>query len=163
LAFREKKDFAFMKSSDGWQKEKFYNLRKKSVVKTSYRTEGEGKYGPNHCSQTCKDHDHSHDDSDHNHDEQHRRNKKWMKKLIKAALIFLAAVFLYCLLIRQTPYCEIKENHTHDRDEEHHISHCDYHTKGFQIYQSCKPCPRNAFCHGHKMVSLSFLYRSAKF
>jgi hypothetical protein len=126
-----------MANSDNWNQEQYYNLRTRSVLKSSYRKDGEDKYGPdlirggdangcNHSGAGC-----------------------WLMKLTKAALIIVAAAVLYLVIIRKTPYCE-KDAAAQGKGP---TSHCDYEKAGFTLFQSCKPCPKNAFCHGTTMVS----------
>jgi hypothetical protein len=125
------KDFAFMANSADWNQEQYYNLRSRSVLKSSYRKEGEDKYGPDLC-QNCE-----------------TNGSHWITRLTKAVLILAAAAVLYYVIIKKTPYCEMTEH----KDDS---SHCDYETGGIELFQSCKPCPKNAFCHGTTMVSCAF-------
>lgn len=119
-----------MANDASWNQGQYYNLRTRSVLKSSYRQDGQDKYGPDLHQQTgaqCAD--------------------CWLTKLTKAALVIFAAAVLYFVIIRKTPYCEMTE------DAGKGGAHCDYEQSGLAMFSSCKPCPKNAFCHGTTMVS----------
>lgn len=141
-----------MQRSDTWQTEKYYNLRERSVLKSSYRQAGESKYGPDLCSNCIV----------HKAKEQvERENRTWRRNLI--ALVMVAAVFcLYMLLIRKVPYCSPHRGHGANFAEGH-MSHCDYdseeHFSLNPFALTCKPCPKNAECTGpHTMVGKIFIH-----
>jgi hypothetical protein len=65
--------------------------------------------------------------------------------------VIMAALLLYFVLIRKTPYCE-NRGFSGDTDNAH-TSQCDYEGAGFSFLKTCRACPTNAFCHGAEMVS----------
>lgn len=108
-----------MKSSEDWQSERYYNLRQRSVLKSSYRRDGEDKYGPDHCrrcdAQVAKT----------------RSKRRLLHTAIQFVGAFLAAVILYFVFIRQTPYCapveiDPAQNSNAQDGGQNAPSYCDY-------------------------------------
>lgn len=123
-------------------------MRSHSVLKASYRQEGEGKYGPDHCIK-CNE--------EISADPEIKTLKTRMLKLI---FVVLTALILYWILVRQAPYCsghaegDLADKAAHYIEEHESASHCNYGEKRFKIFEACKPCPRHAVCSGTKMVRI---------
>jgi hypothetical protein len=134
-----------MSRSDAWQQEKFYNLRDRSVLKSSYRAAGDNKYGPDHCS-NCETH--------RVKERKERENHQWRRNIAALGLV-VGTFFLYMLLIRKVPYCDGQSGRAANFAEGQ-MSHCDYNDEVFSLIplsETCKQCPANAECNGTTMVS----------
>ena len=82
--------------------------------------------------------------------------------MLKAIFVILAALILYWILVRQTPYCTMHAEADKDAEFVENIeliSFCNYREPGFKLFESCKPCPKHAVCSGTKMVSLNRLFQ----
>ena len=85
--------------------------------------------------------------------------------MLKAIFVILAALILYWILVRQTPYCpmhaetDLADKEARFVENAEFASHCNYGEPGFKLFESCKPCPKHAVCSGTKMVSLNRLFQ----
>lgn len=138
-----------MSKSDTWQQQKYYNLRDRSVVKSSYRQAGESKYGPDHCAARAA--------ADKDKQRMARENKAWQRNMTGLAMV--AGIFLlYMLLVRKVPYCDKQKHSEYLANFAEGQASCGYHDEGlslFHLSQTCKPCPKNAECDGTQMVSFN--------